>query len=351
MADLQTTLSIILLPHFEAQQRQGQDDERIHLSLGARVRQIQNELSALELTTGVTNINLNNNNDDNNRNEIETEISAILLQYIDAAIGADVSTDMQDSIDRVLELAAAFSISYSQNVGTVVLARAVEFSSVLLERVRGHACKLLGYVIFRLMEHKINNKDNDEWIEAALTTAQETLLPRLTDKSQSVRQHAIAAAANFFIENSNSNNNKDLSVHQKSVLEALLWNLAHDPSVSNRIEAVDSVPLTDEETMNAMIARVREIKVKVRTQALYVLRTKVADPITQLTEFQRVELLQAGLTNRYALFQQSPFNGFVFMLLLLCYPFVLCLLTHKQYICIFCFVYTGVRRPKMLHLK
>ena len=117
----------------------------------------------------------------------------------------------------------------------------------------------------------------------------DTLLPRLQDKSQAVRCHAIKAVGYFFT------TEEDVEGYDEA-LEALLWNLAHDPSVSNRIMAVQVAPVHSS-TLDALTVRVRDVKAKVRTEALEVLRTKVS--VKDLSDGKIVELIRSGLTNRY----------------------------------------------------
>jgi hypothetical protein len=288
-----------LLPHFEAQQRQGQDG-RCHLSLEARATQLKNEIAHLELAEAVENLSLTstaapgNNNNVQHSSEVEEEIGAILVQFIDATVSTETTSDFQESVDRVMALVATFGVRYSTQVADMVISRAVEFSTVLLERIRGHACILLGKIAKALLDLRksaaIAARDNSDidWAEANLELIQDALLPRLQDKGQAVRCQAIDAVGNFFTVP------EDAETYGE-ILDALLWNLAHDPSVSNRIIAVQSVPV-NEKTTDYIIARIRDVKPKVRAEALNTLGTKAK--ASNMTESQIVGVVQSGCSNR-----------------------------------------------------
>lgn len=281
-----------ILPHFQSQQRQGQDDGQHHLSLEARVRELKKGLASLELGEAVGSLTLADNNEDVGVSELEEEIGNLLVHFIDATVASDATSDLQESVDRVMALIAAFGITYSTEVATKIMERAMEFSTVLLERIRGHACVLLGKIAKTLLEMKRNKKNTEEdleWIEDCLEQVLEALVPRLQDKGQAVRCHAITAVGNVFATAEDVEN-------YETVLEALMWSVSHDPSVSNRIAAVQSVPV-NEKTLDVIISRVRDVKPKVRAEALHALRTKVEDA-TELSEQQIVDLIQYGFTDR-----------------------------------------------------
>lgn len=292
MVALQDDLLKILLPHFEEYQQQGQQEERKYeLSVEASVTQLKTKIAALEMEAGVDRLTLdsNNNNKNNNNDEdlspLEVYLGDILVSFVDAAVATDATSDLQESVDRVLTLVAALAVAYSAEVTSMVLTRAVEFSTVLLERVRGHACLLLGKLVASL---KTTPGEEDEDSVANMNQIHDTLLPRLQDKSQAVRCHAIKAVGCFF------SSTEDIEQYDEA-LEALLWNLAHDPSVSNRIAAVQVVPVHTN-TLDALTFRVRDVKAKVRSEALEVLRTKAS--VKDMSDGQLVELIRSGLTNR-----------------------------------------------------
>ena len=293
MVALQDELLKILLPHFEESQQEGQDERRYELSLEASVTQLKTKIAALELEAGVDRLTLDNNNNNNNNKDDEEELSPvevflgdILVSFVDAAVSTDATSDLQESIDRVLALVAGLAVAYSAEVTSMVLTRAVEFSTVLLERVRGHACVLLGKLVASIKNS--GQEEDDEDKETHLTQLLDTVLPRLQDKSQAVRCHAIKAVGCFFT------TVEDIETYDEA-LEALLWNLAHDPSVSNRIVAVQVVPVHPN-TLDCLTGRVRDVKAKVRAEALEVLRSKAS--VKDMNESQMVELIRSGLTNR-----------------------------------------------------
>jgi hypothetical protein len=277
----------IILPHFESsQQRQGQD--ACELSLEASATELRTTISSLEVEAGVQSMNLKEKGN-NGLSEFEKAIGNILVSFIDATVSAETSSDIQESIDRVLSLISAFGIPYSKAVADIIVSRALEFSDVLLERVRGHACLLLGKIVATLTKLRDNKKVDDEWIEEQLGAVEEALTPRLQDKAQAVRSHAIKAAGAFFLIP------EDVETYE-GLLDGLLWNMAHDPSVSCRIMAVQSVPVNST-TMNSLIARVRDIKSKVRSEALQVL-CRNAQAVAEMADAQFVELIRSGLTKR-----------------------------------------------------
>jgi hypothetical protein len=280
----------VILPHFEAYQRQGQE-EACELSLEASAKQLRTKILSLELCTGLEKVNLNDANEENTQepSEIEKAMEDLLVGFIDASVATEATSDLQDSVDRVLSLIAAFGVSFSIPVGAAVISRSIQFSAVLLERVRGHACILLGKIVASLKKLKETGKGHHAWIEESLVDVEEALLARLQDKGQAVRCHAIKAAGNFFL------GPEDEEVHN-AILEAMLWNMAHDPSVNNRIVAARSAPVSAA-TMDALIARVRDIKPKVRVAALSALG-QATTFISVATQAQIVDLIRSGLTNR-----------------------------------------------------
>jgi len=308
---IQDELLKILVPHFEEYQQQGQDEE-YSLSLDASATKLKTKIASLELTLGVENLTLEGNKGKGKKgktnqeqpppssSEVEEELGKVLVQFIDATVASDATSDLADPVDRVLSLIAAFGVAYSMDVASVILDRAVEYSTVLLERVRGHACILLGKIATALMKQRKKattnkdggNTDDQDFAEESLDIVLESLIPRLQDKSQSVRCHAIGASGAFF----EASNDNAVETYE-ALLEAMLWNLVHDPSVSNRITAVQSVPIHPTATMDYLIDRVRDVKAKVRVEALEVLRKK-AFSITEMTEGQLVQLIQSGFTNR-----------------------------------------------------
>lgn len=278
----------VILHHFELYQAR-QEQAGYVLSPEASAKELRSKVASLEVTSGVLKLNVNDGNNEE-MPELEEAVGNIVLSFIDATVAANITSDLQGSIDRVLSLVAAFGISYSINVANLILSRALEFSEVLLERVRGHACILLGKIADTLMKSRSDKKFDEAWIDGKLGAVGEALFNRLQDKGQSVRCHALKAAGNFF-----AATNEDVEAYEE-LLDALLWNMAHDPAVSCRVMAVQIVAVNSV-TMDALIARVRDVKSKVRAEALQVLY-KNSQAVPNMTESQLVELIRSGLTNR-----------------------------------------------------
>lgn len=274
MAD--TTIAKLLHQQFEAHQH----DESTHFhSTMARAASIKKQISMVALQGGVSDLSLGKKT--NNPSAGDDVLTGILLQYVDAIIAMEVSNDTREPVERAMDLVSALAAISSEGTALAVAVRAIEFSTSLLERVRAQACRLMGFLALHLSERK------EEWAIEWFEALQESITPRLTDKSQSVRNSAIRSTANFFVHSNDTT---------EDFVEVLLWNLWHDPSVANRVAAVDSVPI-NATTVDHIIARVRDEKEKVRVQALEVLRNKV-DPLSHLTPEHYTEVVRCGLSVR-----------------------------------------------------
>ena len=328
MTDLQNEISTYIQEQFEAFQL----DEDVGNGPGvtlSRAVNIKKHVQILILNHGVNKMELKEQrNEDQDSNSLSLLVP-ILLQYIDAAVTMEVTTDNKDTINRVLQLISALSCILSHtnedmniNLEVIqsVLDRVELFSTVLLERLRSQACNLIGYMalhlatLIRRRQRRLKKQSNEEgdyfsslstWEKDCLIRIETILLPRLTDKSQSVRQSAIQAvgslleAKNISVteqednKDSDDDDNEDM---ENQALEGLLWSMWHDPSVANRIEAIQAVPISVE-TIDHIVARIRDVKEKVRVAALDVLRAKV-DPRSVLNEAHYCEIIQHGLTER-----------------------------------------------------
>jgi hypothetical protein len=305
-AETQSSLRQVFVKHFESHQRQS--DEKRSITVGARVAQIHQQLKEFALNDAVNGLSLNgehtNTSDTsasgNADSSMEEQIADHLVHFIDCAIATDMNSDSQDSVDSIVELAAAVAVGIWEHkstpnaAATAVLVRAIQFSSALLERVRLAACRLIGYILEYLDTSDIENTNSSHstptielWEMAA-----SALLPRLLDKSQAVRKAAIEASGNLCTADTKLSNHSVADTIQ----EALLYSVQHDPSVSNRVAAVQSLFVTPE-TIPYIIARVRDVKSKVRVAALSILLEKVQ--FTDLTADQCAELIRSGLTDRY----------------------------------------------------
>jgi len=313
------TLPQLLLPHFESHQHTTDDTESSNkrvLTVPARVAQIQQQLQEWALNDAVTSLSLTDDTDDDtdvdnasnggdDNNARQDILAQQLLYFIDCATATEYGSHSSESIDGILELAAAVAVSSSSIrsnsrssgsgssavVTTTVLERAVAYSGAILERVRSTACRLTGFLL-QYSSASNNNSSSNNNHEELLERAMEILQPRLMDKSQAVRKAAIQASQYFFAFETNTNNAAVLD----SMEEALLSSVQHDPSVSNRVAALTSLPVTND-TIPYVIDRVRDVKPKVRVAALQVLRDNVA--FAELSADQCAELVRSGLTDRY----------------------------------------------------
>jgi condensin complex subunit 3 len=301
MATVESSSSLeqLLAKHFESHQRNACSDEKRSITVAARVAQIQQQLKEFALNDAVNSLALTSNKEFVG-SSTEDVIADQLVHFVDCAIATEISSesDSQDSVDSILELAAAVAVGMSMNTNpaaTAVLERAIQFSGAILERVRLTACKLIGYILEYSENPEIKDTDTDSQSTPAIELwemAASALLPRLLDKSQAVRKAAIEAAANVFTENQEYPNTPVADTIQ----EALLYSVQHDPSVSNRVAAVQSLFVT-QETIPFIIDRVRDVKPKVRVAALSCLWKKVN--LTDLSADQCAELIRSGLTDRY----------------------------------------------------
>lgn len=291
------TIQDVVVKHFDEYQQQysegvdgGSKTRRSGVrdaSVEARVKLLRKDLAPL--------LKKENNNDSLNDEDDVLDspvhgVTAAVLQCVDAAMAAEISKESQHSIDAILELAACFgALEENEHLASALVARAVQFSAVIMERVRVQACKLLGICVEYLRRSEENN--DAEWRDECIDVARKAIRSRLTDKSQAVRNAAICACAAFFIRDKLDENDADL-------LESFLWNMNHDPSAANRISALQSVGIM-KDTVDAIIARVRDVKAKVRVEALNILRSKVS--IQTLTSEHFAEVVRSGLTDRYVL--------------------------------------------------
>jgi hypothetical protein len=277
----------VLLRHFDEHQHStGQKS----LPIDARVAQIYDEIDQLELETQVEKFSLSTSAGPGDDTTNET-ISRTLLHFMDCSVATEVSSDSKESIERIQELMGAVAARRVAVATTLLGDRLLPLSVVLLERVRSAACRCIGWLVKYLFEAE--SMDLQE-LEALLDTSSQALVPRFTDKAQSVRQAAIEASRYFFLGSNKGGSEED--VDDPDIRQALQWSLQHDPSVTNRVAALDSIPVTLQ-TMDVILARVRDVKSKVRVAAVTTLRNKLGD-IRQWEPEQCAELVEAGLTDR-----------------------------------------------------
>ena len=250
---------------------------------------------------------LNNNKNGNNTNSsnvVSEYLTPLLTRYVDAALTTEIDSENKDAVERVLNLVVALSFglclsSKSNYCLQTILDRIELFSNCTSEKIRSQACVLLGCFAC----HIVFVKDNVDWKNDCLVTIETMLLPRLTDKSQLARQRAIQATGNMLSTSTKPSgkegNDDDESVSTPTLLEPLLWSMWHDPSVANRIEAIRAVPINSAETLNHVIARIRDVKEKVRVAAIEKIQEiPVAFYNTIMTEDHFCEIVKFGLTER-----------------------------------------------------
>eukprot|EP00536_Pseudo-nitzschia_multiseries_P012519 jgi/Psemu1/260684/estExt_Genewise1Plus.C_4820028 len=299
-----------------------EDDLGSDLAASSRVASgIGRHVHILVLNNGLDedrNKNKNNNEPDpetdDNNNPIQQPSATtsaflipLLIKYTDAALCTEITADNRVAVRRVFHLIAAVACGLSSDNGEAireVLDRAQLFSTVLSEKIRSQACILLGRVASHLgavltrHQKKNKSKDESESFRDGLAAIETFLVPRLTDKSQIVRQSAIQASGMWFGSRAATKDTTE-DAPGAELLEGLLWSMWHDPSVANRAEAVQAVPIDSAETLDHVIARIHDVKEKVRVAAIDSLRLKV-DPRNReiMTEEHFRDIARHGLTER-----------------------------------------------------
>lgn len=297
-------------------------DEGSEIAASSRIAaSIEKHVHILALKEAMEKIDLN----EKELSDIEDESSAqssidinvflipLLLKYVDAALIMEINVNNRNVTKRVFDLVSALAcgLSAKSDVSiSAIIDRAQMFSNVLSERLRSQACVLLGCFASHLISCAIRGKKNNllnhkaVHIRENLSMIENLLLPRLTDKCQSVRHSAIQAAGVLFgalkSESTVTSCNPIAEViSSPSLLDGLLWSMRHDISVANRVEAIQAVPIDSAETLDHVIARIRDVKEKVRNVAILALHLKV-DPRRRdiMTEHHFCDIIRSGLTER-----------------------------------------------------
>lgn len=252
-----------------------------------------------------------------------------IVQQKSTTLASFKSSPIYDSSRMILDLVSHFVCSKGDGYLAHEAVKFMgKFAAVDLECVRAMVCEFMGWCIHYLYgggngaraaanvnSRKVNvqfllgyssKEEEFEWREECTTAVKSFLIDRLQDKSQAVRQAAIDACGNLYVNHSlgpgqeNRDVTKDLDLFNpelhEDITQALLWNMAHDPSFANRSMALHSVPIVID-TIPAIVERVRDSKLKVRVDALEVLTKKVS--IHQLSNEQRANILRDGLSTRY----------------------------------------------------
>jgi condensin complex subunit 3 len=241
--------------------------------------------------------------------------------------------DPTEAVERVLDLAAALACRPGSPAGSrapaALLGRALALAGCPSERVRALCCSFAGMCASRLggreEEEEEGGDDGDGPAAAAggaLDLAGQVLLPRLTDRSQSVRLAALGAAGQVLLARGCGGGAAEVAEAEVAEADALaaavLLRMAHDPSPACRAAAVRSCPLT-EATAPAILERVRDVRDLVRAEALGALAggtgtagagtaggatititTTTTTSLPPLSPDQRVDILRSGLTGRCA---------------------------------------------------
>jgi hypothetical protein len=267
----------VLRPLWEA--HQNDFNEARSFTTEARVTRIRKDLDEYERTAGV-----NCMSSVGPATPFAQELSQILIEFLECSVASIVQAEgtSKDAVEVLLELTAAVATDHVE-VCSALLERAIQLSETHLDNVRSIACRTIGWIVhYILNQSKIPASAYNDILDAA----SQALLPRFTDKSQSVRLASIQAGGQFF----------SADATDPDLLQALLWCLQHDPSVANRVAALESIPITLE-TIDFVVQRIRDVKVKVRVAALQVLRIKCSD-LSLLEPIQCAAVVEAGYTER-----------------------------------------------------
>jgi len=252
---------------------------------------IQKHVKILVLNNGIT----------NSSDVFLKYLTPLLTKYIDVALTTEINPENKDTVERVLNLVVAVTLSFGfsskDKYGLeTILDRIGLFSNCPVEKIRGQACVLLGCFAC----HIEFVKDEVDWKKYCLAMIETLLLPRLTDKSQLVRQRAIQGSG-MLLESTKSScqQSDDNSTSTPAILEPLLWSMWHDPSVANRIEAIRAVPIVSAKILHHVITRIRDVKEKVRVAAVEKLQeVSVSFFNNIMTEDHICEIVKFGLTER-----------------------------------------------------
>ena len=271
----------VLLRHFNEHQR---TSDRRSLPIDARVSQIYEEVDRIKHQAEA--------DQDNVEGALDEAISQTLIYFLECSLATEVSQDTKESIVAIQELVAAVAAKRIGVVTAVLHDRLVSLTVVLLERVRSAACRCIGWTVQYLFQ---NEELTKEELETLLDKASQALIPRFTDKAQSVRQAAVEASRFFF---HRAIGQVGEEIDDPDIRQSLQWSLQHDPSVTNRVAAMESLPVTLQ-TMDVILTRVRDTKAKVRVAAVKALRQNIPH-LEKWESEQCSELIESGWTDRCA---------------------------------------------------
>ena len=279
-------IKTVLVRHFDEHQR---SSGRRLLPIEAQVAQIYDEINQIELQAKVEGVSLSDDSA-GTVDAVDEVISSVLIHFLECSLVTEVTKDTNESIEAIQELVSAVAAQRVQVARSLLQARIIPLTVVLLERIRSAACHCIGSTVKYLFE---NEKMNKEDLESLLDMSSQALLPRFTDKAQSVRQAAIEASHFFF---RRAIGQVEEEIDDPDIRQSLQWSLQHDPSVTNRVAALESLPVTLQ-TVDVILTRVRDVKAKVRVAAVKNLRTKLPD-LRKWEAEQCAELIESGWTER-----------------------------------------------------
>lgn len=249
---IQKAVSQWWLGHFEALQTDEEEPVDLDLLAGRLVK----ELQLLEVNHRMIAVGIG----DETQNSIESASSALSRIWKETFIPACLAIEGNDGIvvSRRL-LAVMVTIGRQLDLTEELIDIAKMASNATLESVRALGSHMLGHLY-----------------------QADALIPRLTDKAISVRAAAIVASGVILRRKEHT-----------ELLEALLWNVWHEASVPNRVAALQALPAS-QLVWDHVIARLRDVKEKVRLAAVAMLRENIHS-LQELSSTQFAEIVQSGI--------------------------------------------------------
>jgi len=256
-------------------------DPNIRPSPSGTGKEVLKALNEEHLSQQMSSMNLDG---EGQQQSVNDQLSDALIQ-INECVLLSVSKSgvksLSEEANAAMRLAAAVAAT-ALDVFDDVLSWTTKALESPNDTMRACLCTFLGYLV------ESASAQSDDGFQGRFDVASQALLPRITDKSQAVRLSAIKAGGCFFCD----------SMTDPDILQAQLWSLQHDPSVANRVAAVESVPI-NLETIDFVIQRIRDEKQKVRVAALDTLRERCVN-MDVLDSDHFTCIVQAGNTERYA---------------------------------------------------
>jgi len=256
----------------------------------------------------------------------EEEIVSTLQNLVDCALAATdasaVNVGSKGTVKNespafwILDLLAALLASHSPTSADddensdkdhgepltilLVLQHVVNYTTVLLERIRAASLFFLGSFARYYVNRNSNNKnivpETSTSSVAVLDLLTSAIVARITDKSSKVRQAAVAAAGCG-----------GLASKDRDVLTSLVYAAQHDPSTKTRALAVQNLPPSELSSVEAWVSRLRDENINVRVAAAHRLSLL---PSQMWDAELRVSVVQAGLSQqRYVSKSWDKFSG------------------------------------------